>query len=754
MRLQLISTLMLLLGLAATATAQSYLGIGHAWSEEPPGIELTRIVPRSPAAICGLQRGDILIAIDRDTLRAAADLGRLLEQRQPGDRVTLTLQRGNRTERLPLILGNRAEYTGVMRRGDRTSFPDSTALPLNTLPSTRVDALIVETISECGLEESYEQLRRAFQSELAEYRGHYTLDAVATVLLEPRLVGSAGEWLLTTSGSRGSNGTTEQVAGMFSCLDVAAPPVSTMPLHDLPDLLELLREVNRRIDAAFAGLTAAETAALADWCAPLLESFITAFYVHWEEDLELVENCEALITSTRYIDYGALAEAGALLAQLDDPEALAVLERNLRTRYDGQPAGGGLLLDTLVALQPGATAADSTQARVVIAGGEADVHTETIALLLELGGDDLYLNNAGGTPFTIADGDRHHYRQGRVGICIDFGGDDSYLGNGEAASGSGLAGTGLLLDLAGDDVYSGARLAQGSAFAGCGLLHDYAGDDLYLGQEAVQAAAWFGCGLLRDDAGDDSYNAALYAQGCGGAKGCGQLLDLAGADRYLATHKHPNGYGNEATWSGWSQGVGVGFRQLATGGVGILSDRQGDDEYIAGNFSQGCGYFFGFGLLSDGGGNDRVTGNRYCQAALAHQAAACFFDAGGDDHYFGQEATNQGGTWDVGAALFLDCAGNDSYQGGSLSQGGCAQNAMAVFCDLAGRDSYSAGGSSQGAGGGNSYDEGRGALSLGLFFDLGGGQDTYSDSLRGNGRRLLTDTDDDPASGEGVFVDR
>jgi hypothetical protein len=745
---------LLLLVLSATvAIAQPYLGVGHAWSDDPAGVQLTRIVPRSPAMIGGLRSGDIIIAIDSDTLKAASDLGLLLDRHHPGKRVTFLIYRNGETELLPLILGNREDYTSIMRQGNRATFPDSITMIFPDLEPDHIEQLIEKTVGEFRLQPAYNNLRRAFQIELATYQGFHTLDATAAVLLEPRRIGAMGQQLLEVSGGRSGQTASPVMAGMFSCINAEASSDVSPSISNLHDLIELLQQANRAIELAFADLTTAETGALANWFDPLLESFITTFYLHWEDDLELVAGFESLIASTHRINYDALAQAAQLLAKLDNLTGLELLEQELRHDYASRQADEGTLLDTLVVVAEDADG-NPQSARLIISDDSDQIHATTTALLLDLGGDDLYLNNAGGTPFSIANGDQHHFRQGRVGICIDFSGDDRYFCNGTASMGSGLAGAGLLLDLSGNDTYSGARLAQGSAFAGVGLLHDYSGEDTYLGQEAVQGAAFFGSGLLWDDNGDDEYSAALYAQGCGGARGCGMLLDLTGNDHYIASHKHPNGYGNEATWSGWSQGVGVGFRQLAAGGLGLLCDRAGDDEYIAGNFSQGCGYFFGFGLFYDGNGNDRVTGNRYCQAALAHQAASCFFDEEGNDSYFGQEATNQGGTWDVGVALFLDRSGDDRYHGGSLSQGGCAQNAMALFCDLAGEDSYSAGNASQGAGGGNSYNDGRGALSLGLFFDLGGAEDSYADSTRGNNRQFLTDDDNDPASGEGVFQDR
>ena len=97
---------------------------------------------------------------------------------------------------------------------------------------------------------------------------------------------------------------------------------------------------------------------------------------------------------------------------------------------------------------------------------------------------------------------------------------------------------------------------------------------------------------------------------------------------------YPSGYGTEGIWEGWGQGCGVGLRGLVSGGLALLRDGGGADVMEAGNFSQGCGYYFGWGMLfADGPEDDVYIGSHYNMGACAHEAAGVFFEAGGNDTY-------------------------------------------------------------------------------------------------------------------------
>jgi len=373
-----------------------------------------------------------------------------------------------------------------------------------------------------------------------------------------------------------------------------------------------------------------------------------------------------------------------------------------------------------------------TPAGLMLIGDKGpNVYGMDASLIIDLGGDDLYINNAGAPVYEIHERAVSGIRY-PTAVVIDFAGDDRYISSGFAAVASGFFGLGLILDMAGNDFYAGGRLSLGASFFGMGCLMDMAGNDTYVCAEGGQGCAFFGAAYLFDGKGDDLYQGAKFVQGFGGPMGLGQLHDLMGKDHYRAGWKHGSSYGTKDIYQACSQGVGWGFRKHAAGGIGILLDSGGDDLYEAGNFSQGTGYFLGLGVLRDNAGHDVYRGSRYCQGAAAHQAAGALLDFNGNDVYSGKIAANQGAAWDLSVACLVDYAGNDCYTAGDLSLGAGAQNAVGLFFDGDGNDRYESPEKSLGFSGDLSYGGGRNAGNMGIFLDVGSGRDLFAVKSRKN----------------------
>jgi len=291
-------------------------------------------------------------------------------------------------------------------------------------------------------------------------------------------------------------------------------------------------------------------------------------------------------------------------------------------------------------------------------------------------------------------------------IVIDLAGDDTYRGTKPGIQGSAILGASLLVDQAGNDTYAAVDVAQGSALGGVGILVDTAGNDKYVGDRRVQGQATGGFGLLLDRAGDDKYRAALLAQGCGGPLGVGVLVDLAGTDHYFAGGKYPGGYDDTPGFGGWSQGVGIGPRGVANGGIGMILDGGGDDIYEADYFSHGGGYWFAAGVARDFGGNDQRVGAtrenfdgtprteprfvRWGTGYGCHYAAGFVIDDTGNDTYEADFAVI-GYAWDIAVAGIIDLAGDDKYvtQGSGVCQ--AHNSAVAFLFDKSGSDVYQGG---------------------------------------------------------------
>ena len=190
-----------------------------------------------------------------------------------------------------------------------------------------------------------------------------------------------------------------------------------------------------------------------------------------------------------------------------------------------------------------------------------------------------------------------------------------------------------------------------------------------------------------------------------------------------------------------SQGAACGFRQLASGGVGVILDRAGRDRYEAGNFSQGGGYYYGWGALLDlGAEGDRYEGSRYSLAFAAHSAVGSLLDAGGDDRYRGWVGAQCSAAWDLCVTAFLDDAGDDIYETGpGFSVGASAHNGFSLFCDRAGRDAYRVAPARAGP---NDY---HGGPSVSVFVDAGGAADVYAAGGLVDGGQALA-----PAVGVGL----
>ncbi len=82
----------------------------------PKGIALVQVQPGSPAARAGLQPfrrgkgteivpGDVITAVNDEPVAGMDDMLSLLEKRQPGDTVTLTVWRAGQTRKQAVVLG-------------------------------------------------------------------------------------------------------------------------------------------------------------------------------------------------------------------------------------------------------------------------------------------------------------------------------------------------------------------------------------------------------------------------------------------------------------------------------------------------------------------------------------------------------------------------------------------------------------------------------------------------------------------------
>jgi len=388
--------------------------------------------------------------------------------------------------------------------------------------------------------------------------------------------------------------------------------------------------------------------------------------------------------------------------------------------------------------------------RLVLSGGGNDVHyAQDCALLIDLGGDDVYYGAVGASGPSLP-----------VSVAIDVAGNDRYLNEhvNLPSQGAGVLGIGILIDLDGNDTYTSRTFSQGCGRFGVGLLYDERGNDTYTSLGFSQGAGMYGIGILFDRAGNDAYHTVYYAQGYGFARGLGLLADLEGDDRYIADDTDLIHVGDQTPLHNESnaQGFASGRRADHTdghnmsGGVGILTDLHGNDVYSAGTFAQASAYWYGIGVLHDAEGDDQYRGVFFNLGAAAHFAIGILLDDAGDDVSDLVMTLGFGTAHDASAAFYIDLDGNDTYTMSNADERACSfgsslNNSFALFANIRGDDSYSPVGNAFGYA--TSRRGGEWAIyapSIGLFFDIGG-NDTYNHEVGAN------DSEWSIPGGQGIF---
>ena len=381
---------------------------------------------------------------------------------------------------------------------------------------------------------------------------------------------------------------------------------------------------------------------------------------------------------------------------------------------------------------------DTPLGRVVLNGDGEDnkySYQGNYLLILDFGGNDLYQGGGANLSFNEP-----------VSMLLDFQGNDTYIQSSSSfkpAFGAGIFGYGLLLDFDGDDQYLCPQFTEGAGYFGVGWLVDFSGDDAYESIRYAQGFAHGGLGLLYDRVGNDAYYSYNSSQGCGETRGCGMLVDEQGDDEYIAEDdniRFPSAQSRSHNRSS-AQGAGMGERSdemdghSLPGGVGILLDRSGDDEYTAGVFAQGMGYWNGVGLFMDSGGNDQYQGAWYVQGAGIHGGIGALCDRDGNDPYTVSLHASLGLGHDNAIGIFIDEKGYDLYNAPRLSLGTGNANSLGFFFELGGDDRYRCP-SAEAMGRGQFSKWGtlrEDRLNVGLFIDAGG-KDEYVSPHGGNDR--------------------
>lgn len=647
------------------------------------------------------------------------DMKKLVEE-NPGKVITVSAEKARWERDVVVTLGERPGTRATPLPENRSLRPDLEGLPLE--PEA---ALAKALVDRAGVQASYIDVTHRLDED-EKIEDPFRLKTVRYLKRDPlRLPGATKELArslapatkaadLAAVISVSTHLLDSEAASILTTQAPAAPPRHSGAHAHVSYCLALMARARELCRFALAGLTSEEQQLLEKELPELWERFRETIILYDDEDQARWKRESQAIDLLAKVNRAAYVQALLELEPLARPAYLDQLALDLKEQEGDQR---GLFYE----MPDGFVGTILYEARtefghVVVGGSGRNGYRGDEALVIDLGGDDRYYRRVGSG----------HGLALPVGVAIDLDGDDLYTATEPFAQGAALLGVGLLVDRRGHDRYTSlAPFAQGAALCGAAALVDLSGDDIYRADIYAHGSVLAqGVAVLLDRSGRDSYECGMYGQGFAGPGGVGLLLDATGDDHYACLGRKLCSYGEAGVFDAHGQGSSCGFRGKASGGVALLLDSEGDDVYEAGNFSQGCGYYFGWGALCDlGSGKDRYEGSRYAQAAAAHSALGSLWDQGGDDRYTVAIGAAQSLAWDLCATAFMDEGGDDRYDGGSgLSQGASAHNGFSLFYDAQGHDRYELHRKLPAQAGPNDYHSGQ---SLSFFLEGGGEKNLY-----------------------------
>jgi S1-C subfamily serine protease len=98
---------------AGETVEHAYLGVSTGTaSSDAAGAQIAEVVPGSPAAEAGLRQGDVITALGEESIGSSEDLGAAIATREPGETVTLEVQRNSQSTAVKVTLGTQPAESG------------------------------------------------------------------------------------------------------------------------------------------------------------------------------------------------------------------------------------------------------------------------------------------------------------------------------------------------------------------------------------------------------------------------------------------------------------------------------------------------------------------------------------------------------------------------------------------------------------------------------------------------------------------
>jgi hypothetical protein len=627
--------------------------------KESTFIQVAGVINGTPASRAGLRDDDIIQSFNgnptcNDAEHILTSFKKMIEQQKIGALVKLDILRDNQKLSLTATLGEmpthkqqEAKHPDIEKCSGQVSMLENTLLAQRALPifNNILYELYTRSNTVHNPGSAHEKKSHPFQSKEVTYLMRHPLSAGEVAKgLSQQVIAPLHEnnWRIGDIMRR-----------IVSLLDMDMSPSERPAEVSFPALLQIMEETKNKIEGALSNLTPEEKVLLQN---KALEPWDDS---QWNTILEI----------SMKVDRAKLFNAFSSLLSFLTRDNLTLLKEDLIRRFGNNQ--GPILYEAMTPI-----------GKVIVGGPGPNVYTEDAALILDLGGDDLYLNNSGGT------------RPGMpVALVIDWGGNNRYISKENFSQGAGVLGGGFLIDLGGNATFISLDGSQGAGFWGIGFLYHGDGNGVYTARKFSQGTGQMGIGLIVNTKGDDRYLCSYGGQGLGLFGGAGILIDEAGNDDYQLGGLEPDFRDPLKSTVSMGQGFGLGVRPEkdingVPGGIGMLIDEEGDDTYIADYFAQGASYYYGLGILNDMAGDDQYISGRYSQGAGIHSSVGVLIDQKGNDFYYASFGVAQGMGHDFGVGFFEDDGGDDHYWGGSLVQGAATNGSLGIFMGLQRNDQH------------------------------------------------------------------
>lgn len=640
-------------------------------------VYIDRIIPDSAAAEAGMKPGDIVTAADGelfdDKTPPMDQLKKAITGKNRGDNLMLTIIRDGKEMSIGARLGVRREIAPKIKLHPETDAMQKTM--------DRTSSAVYHMMEESGRLQDFQttlaQLReQSFfpDSDKVAHDNPFRLSEINYLLQNPNNILPVSREITASVLSHISGDACDlsglmEEASLLLDVEVKSGPGDPPAMGSLDGILSYITETISRAEhyrqESFKGLSGEDRKFLEEKVLGILS-----------EDKEAPELQERLLEIAGKVDFAMLLRSVVEASKAVSPqviEALKELNPGAIKRHNtvSPDVAEGDVLDMI----------DSGFGRIFIGGPGSTRYMGNAFMIIDFGGDDVYENNAGGStigyPFSIT---------------IDLAGNDRYITRENISQGAGFMGTGILADILGNDLYMADRVSQGAGILGGGILLDLHGDDIYMADAVAEGAGIFGIGMLLDMQGNDTYESHVKSQGFASVRGFGALIDLEGGDLYLAGGKYPDYREPGYSTLSLSQGFAIGIRPNeseagASGGIGLLIDKDGNDKYIGDYFSQGASYWYSLGILHDMSGDDAYIAGRYAQGAGIHTSAGILIDERGKDSYTVTFGVSQGAGHDYGTGVLADFDGDNTFKGGVLSRGAATCGSIGILYDKYGKES-------------------------------------------------------------------